>query len=137
MGWAVGWDQGHQRHRGYGVPAYCDAKDCSAEIDRGLSYVAVPPLTDDEYDEWDDLADGTLFVCVDHEHADVDPDHLPTEHPRWIAHVLTDSSWSKWRDENPAQVATLRDEQRYVARQWVTDEAWQHEEGRRSKRRRR
>jgi hypothetical protein len=39
MGWSIGWDGTWKRDIGYGVPAYCDHPECSAEIDRGLSYV--------------------------------------------------------------------------------------------------
>lgn len=39
MGWAVGYDEHWKRDVGYGVPAFCDHPDCSAEIDRGLAYV--------------------------------------------------------------------------------------------------
>lgn len=113
MGWAVGFDRHHDRFRGYGVPAYCDAKGCDEEIDRGLGYVThpAPPenLSDDDYDAWwdeqDDLADGALFVCSKHAHRDVDTDALPAEHPDWLRHVLSDESWQKWRDENPEKAA--------------------------------
>ncbi len=37
MGWSIGSDG--DRDIGYGVPAECDHPDCTAEIDRGLSYV--------------------------------------------------------------------------------------------------
>ena len=29
------------------------------------------------------------------------------DHPRWIAHKLTDESWAVWRDQNPAEVVEL------------------------------
>lgn len=112
MGWAVGFDYNLGRFRGYGVPAYCDAKGCRVEIDRGLGWVAIPPPenTDDgiEDEEFDDLADGAYFTCAEHRHADVDATDLPPEHPDWIAHILADESWAKWRDENPQRVAALR-----------------------------
>lgn len=104
MGWSLGYDSEHDRWRGYGVPAYCDAHaaGCTAEIDRGLAYMC------------DDLAheheDGfTIFVCGDHTCADVDVANLPPEHPRWAAHLLNADSWAKWRDENPEKVASLRE----------------------------
>ncbi len=119
MGWAVGWDPVHRRHRGYGVPAYCDAfaKGCRQEIDRGLGYVAQPEppdgLTDEEHDEFsaerfDDTADGVFFVCSEHGHEDVNPDDLPPEHPTWLNHVLTDGTWERWRTENPELVVAFR-----------------------------
>lgn len=102
MGWAVGWDFDHGRHRGYGVPAFCDAKECREEIDRGLGFVC-------ECDEHrdDDLA-CTIFVCGEHSCADVEESALPPEHPDWLRHVLTDESWENWRDEEPALVETYR-----------------------------
>lgn len=106
MSWAVGWDRELNRHRGYGVPAYCDAKGCRVEIDRGLGFVAERyDIPDDE--EWDDLDDGAYFTCGDHEWGDIDDCDLPPEHPDWIKHLLTDSSWAKWREENPERVAAL------------------------------
>lgn len=39
MSWSIGWDERWKRDIGYGVPALCDFPNCSAEIDRGLSYV--------------------------------------------------------------------------------------------------
>ena len=112
MGWAVGWDRDLGRWRGYGVPAYCDAEGCRTEIDRGLSWVAIPPPENPDEDgledeDFDDLADGAFFTCSAHRYTDVNPAALPPEHPEWVAHVLTDESWAKWRDENPEQVAAL------------------------------
>ncbi len=31
------------------------------------------------------------------------------DHPEWIAHKLTDPSWQEWRDENPEEVAKLKE----------------------------
>jgi hypothetical protein len=117
MGWAVGWDSDHGRWRGYGVPAYCDAyaKGCREEIDRGLGYVCDAHNGGDEddpdFEEFDDLTH-TVFVCGQHTCADVDDANLPPEHPEWVEHVLTDDSWAKWREENPASVAALTPEAR-------------------------
>ncbi len=74
---------------------------------------ADPPddLSDDERDEyWDDrndLADGAYFTCGRHQYGDIDADALPAEHPTWIDHVLTDDSWSAWREGNHAEVARM------------------------------
>lgn len=109
MSWAVGWDFDHRRFRGYGVPAYCDAKDCREEIDRGLGFVCECDAEIDEEACWAiDAVTKTLFVCGEHTCADVDEDDLAPEHPRWIRHLLTDSTWAKWREENPAEVEALR-----------------------------
>lgn len=102
MGWAVGWDSDQERWRGYGVPAYCDAKGCATEIDRGLGYVCECPEHLDE-----DSVDVTVFVCGEHTCMDVDRSDLP-EHPDWLKYVLTDASWERWRSENPARVEAYR-----------------------------
>jgi hypothetical protein len=39
MGWSIGYDPAWNRDVGYGVPAWCDHPDCTAEIDRGVSFV--------------------------------------------------------------------------------------------------
>lgn len=104
MGWAVGWDGDHGRYRGYGVPAYCDAKGCQVEVDRGLGYVCEGDACGC-YDE-DDLS-VTTFVCGEHACADVDWSDVP-EHPDWINHLLTDESWHLWRTEHPEQVKAYR-----------------------------
>lgn len=105
MGWAVGYDRDHDRWRGYGVPAYCDAKGCRTEIDRGFGYLC------DCYDagcvDVDEL-EKSIFVCGEHTCRDVDESDLPAEHPAWVRHLLTDASWAKWRDENPERVAAAR-----------------------------
>lgn len=95
MGWSVGWDYEHRRWKGYGVPAFCDVKDCGKTIDRGLGYAQGE-------DKEDYLPD--IFTCSDHDRDDVDEDNLPKEHPEWLEHILTDDSWEKWRSEEPAFV---------------------------------
>lgn len=116
MGWAVGDDREHNRFRGYGVPAFCDAKGCGEEIDRGLGYTCEGTTCDRPGEDGEDgvgcwdldpLKKPTLFVCGKHTCADVDETDLPAEHPEWVAHLLTDDSWQKWRDENPNRVAEL------------------------------
>lgn len=114
MGWAVGYDREHGRWRGYGVPAYCDAKGCSAEIDRGFGYTCEGLACQRANEDGElvgcidiDELEKNLFVCGEHTCADVDEDDLPPEHPDWAAHLLTDQSWQQWRDENPEKVAAL------------------------------
>lgn len=100
MGYSVGWDSTHRRWKGYGVPAYCDADGCTAEIDRGMGYGC-------ECDECSEDGFPDVFLCGEHGHEDVtDPSARP-EHPDWIAHLLTDRSWAVWREENPEKVAAL------------------------------
>lgn len=107
MGWAVGWDARLQRFRGYGVPAFCDVKDCRNEIDRGLGYIAEPGGVGDGDDDFDDTADGAVFTCHEHGYEDVHPGDRSPEHPDWIAHVSADDTWGKWRDENPEILARM------------------------------
>lgn len=102
MSWAVGYDHDHDRWRGYGVPAYCDAAGCGAELDRGFGWIC------DCERCWDvDELERSIFVCSDHTCADVDEDSLPPEHPTWIRHLLTDESWAQWRAANPERVVAL------------------------------
>lgn len=118
MGWAVGWDDDHNRHRGYGVPAYCDAwaTGCRAEIDRGFGWLCEGSACDRDYGEDGEESAGcldrddleiTTFVCGEHTCADVDESNLPPEHPDWVKHVTTDPSWAKWREENPGRLAAM------------------------------
>lgn len=117
MGWAVGDDRDHDRFRGYGVPAFCDAKGCGKVIDRGLAYLCDGTTCERDYvdDEdargcmdLDELEKPALFVCGDHTCADVDEDDLPPEHPDWVTHLLADESWEQWRVANPAKVEKLK-----------------------------
>jgi hypothetical protein len=107
MGWSLGWDEKWKRDIGYGVPAFCDHPECTAEIDRGLSFVCggEPFGGDrgcglyfcDKHRDGDDLCPR----CA----ADRHPYKRPKpDHPRWIAHKLSDASWATWRRENPDEV---------------------------------
>jgi hypothetical protein len=111
MGWSIGYDSKWNRDVGYGVPAHCDHPGCSKEIDRGLAYVCGSEPHGGE-------KGCGLFFCEDHLAGcpctcercaqgkapfDATPDH-----PDWANHKLTDESWQRWRDENPAEVAKLR-----------------------------
>lgn len=115
MSWAVGDDRYHGRFRGYGVPAYCDAKGCRAKIDRGFGYVCegtdcARPGEDGEdgVDCFDlDPLEKSLFVCGQHTCRDVDESDLPPEHPEWVEHLLTDESWERWRLENPDRAKAM------------------------------
>lgn len=131
MSWAVGYDIEHDRWRGYGVPAYCDAypKGCRSEIDRGLGWVCDAHNGGDEDDpdfEAFDGMDHPIFVCGEHTCADVDEENLPPEHPDWVAHLLTDESWATWREENPEQLAALREAETTSA-EGRTNEEDEHE----------
>jgi len=120
MGWALGYDTQWKRDIGYGVPAWCDHPGCTEEIDRGLGYVC----GGEPYGG--DLGCG-LYFCAKHlfmrETRDdravqscarccayKPPYRRPKpDHPDWIAHKLTNESWSDWRAENPEEVAALRE----------------------------
>lgn len=120
MGWAVGFDSNHNRDIGYGVPAICDHPECSAVIDRGLSYVC-----------GNDVYGGErgcgLFFCADHlsgeclcERCQSGGEHfaLKPDVAEWIEWKLSDESWQRWRDENPDKVMVLR-EQIKTAVEWI------------------
>lgn len=121
MGWLIGYDSTWKRDIGYGVPAYCDHPKCGAEIDRGLACVCGgEPYGGDH--------GCGLFFCAAHlfYHRPRGEDrylqlcarcvkrrttpykHIAPEHPRWVAHKLTDESWEQWRKENPREVEVLR-----------------------------
>ncbi len=118
MGWSIGFDDNWNRDVGYGVPAWCDHPGCNAEIDRGLAYVC---CGEQPYGGENGCG---LYFCGAHRGfdgkcercaaADPERDINPApfdpkpEHPRWIAHVLTDASWATWRHQNPKRVEEFR-----------------------------
>ncbi len=107
MGWSIGWDSDYQRFKGYGVPCLCEHPECSAKIDRGMSYLC----------KGCEMAFcGNHLVaqfcerCLDREglesdaedidaHPDAKPFPLKPEHPEWLTHIRTDESWTEWREE--------------------------------------
>lgn len=107
MGWSLGWDSNWTRDIGYGVPAWCDHPGCNEKIDRGLSYVC----GDAPYGGEDGCG---LYFCGAH-HGQLcercnngeEPFDPKPEHPEWIRHKLKSKSWAQWRNENPAQVRAL------------------------------
>lgn len=118
MSWSIGFDTKWDRDIGYGVPAFCDHPNCNKEIDRGLAYVcgAQQPRGGDN--------GCGLYFCEDHKHyhsfrygdsgmfCERCCKHRPPfkpkpEHPDWIKFKLTDSSWERWRFENPDKVKEL------------------------------
>lgn len=114
MGWSIGYDDTWKRDIGYGVPAYCDHPQCWAEIDRGLAYVCGGQPYGGE-------KGCGLHFCSHHlSHARPDGPFCPrctryrtpfkrkADKREWIDHKLTHSSWKKWRDENPDEVANLK-----------------------------
>lgn len=116
MGWSLGEFEG--RDIGYGVPAYCDARSCNAEIDRGLAYVCGS-------EPYGGIYGCGLFFCSTHLHhrkrrgewvqlcqrcAKGRNAFSPKpEHPDWMRHKLRDSSWRAWRAENPAIVKLYKE----------------------------
>lgn len=118
MGWSLGYDDTWRRDIGYGVPAYCDHPGCTAEIHRGLAYVCCgsepyggehgcgryfcPAHEAVVYDEDEDGEEGDEPRCGHR-----DQEHISPDHPEWVLHKLTDSSWEPWRRANPEEVARL------------------------------
>lgn len=128
MGYQV-YKVGH-RFGGYGVPSYCEHPDCNEEIDRGVSYACGgEPFSEHGCD---------MYFCSKHlDYCYFKPDgsrcrhkndcdcelvqlcercakgkkQFPykPEHPEWVAHILKDKSWGKWRKENRAKVKELSD----------------------------
>lgn len=113
MGWSIGWDSTWKRDIGYGVPAYCDHPGCLTEIDRGLGYVCGGEPFGGE------TGCGLYFcgahLCMDRqkplcEACIKDRTFDPTpDHPRWVKHKLTHSSWKSWRLEHPDEVKTMEE----------------------------
>lgn len=117
MSWAVGFDEHWQRDIGYGVPAFCDHPGCSERIDRGLAYVCGGEPYGGEHG-------CGLYFCPNHlayytrnrsqacERCGRyrKPFKAKPDHPAWVRHKLADETWQGWRDENPDEVARLRDE---------------------------
>lgn len=105
MSWSIGFDSNWQRDIGYGVPAYCDHPRCTAEIDRGLSYVC----GGEAYGG--DKGCG-LYFCEAHLAGSSQrcsrcrnrkpPFAAKPDHPDWTQHKLTDDSWAGWRAEQVA-----------------------------------
>ena len=103
MGWSIGFDEKWQRDIGYGVPAACDHPGCTAEIDRGLSYVCGgEPYGGDR--------GCGLYFCPKHMHsnsrwAQLCERCLKSRNPfpakpdtlRWTYFKMTDPSWEEWR----------------------------------------
>lgn len=121
------------RWAGYGVPAVCDWKSCSVEIDRGLgyrcedhgSYKLFLKGREVSYDlwnteegadadeEWVEVEGCERHYCSEHmvktdkhddEHTESKPDTA-----EWEIHMLTDESWDTWRTENPERVAQMKE----------------------------
>lgn len=120
MGWSIGFDTHWQRDIGYGVPAYCDHPRCSAEIDRGLSYVCGG-------EPYGGARGCGLYFCGAHLSIRWGHGVVPLcsrcrhyrpayaakpDHPEWIQHKLTDESWADWRAENPQSVNAVRADSR-------------------------
>lgn len=115
MGWSIGYDSRWNRDIGYGVPAYCDHPGCMKEIDRGLAHVCGGEP------HGGDRGCG-LYFCSEHLYlhsrlpqlcercsARQRPFKPTQDHPDWVKHKLTDSSWQQWREENPTEVAALKE----------------------------
>lgn len=112
MGWSIGYDSQWKRDIGYGVPAICDHPSCVTKIDRGLAYVCA------QQRPYGGENGCGLFFCYDHathgKHlclrcaTGMEPFEAKPDVIEWVRWKLTDGSWEQWRQENPQEVATLR-----------------------------
>lgn len=103
MGYAV-YNLGG-RWAGYGVPATCDKPDCGASIDRGLAYLCGE-------DPGSEKGCG-LYFCSDHRYdTELHTDDLQPkpDSPEWLWWILNHHSWQQWREENPDDVETYKQE---------------------------
>lgn len=115
MGWSIGYDTKWKRDIGYGVPAVCDHLLCDKEIHRGLAYVCGGEPFGGESGCGLHFCEEHLYIgggdpqmcerCCDEEN----PCKPTADHPTWINHKLTHESWQQWRDDNPDEVARLRE----------------------------
>lgn len=111
MGYAVyedgnARDYGVERWAGYGVPGICDLPGCENELPFGRGLGNKCERRYDYDDETDDevISDGCgMYFCGEHLEMSCDHDGIKPkpDTAEWIAHVLTDESWSDWRTENP------------------------------------
>ena len=123
MGWAVGEDQGRQRHIGYGVPATCDHPGCGASIDRGIGYACGGGVTSR-------VENCGLFFCGDHltwaQDSELcgrcavgaEPFEPTPDTAEWIRHVLADGSWAQWRTDNPEWTRRMRGQLPISSDEW-------------------
>ncbi len=113
MGWSIGWDEHWQRDIGYGVPAFCDHPECSAKIDRGVSYVCGGEPYGGEhgcglYFCYTHLfGSGTNQRCNRCLHRMTTPYAPKPDTAEWMRHKLSDESWQRWRDEEPDEAKRL------------------------------
>lgn len=97
MGYSGYWHNG--RFQGYGVPAYCDYKNCREEIHRGLAYLHPENAKSREAP--------SVFVCCKHKYSILNKIYvdLQKEHPDWLNFILNDETWDEWRGKNPYVVS--------------------------------
>ena len=110
MGWSIGYDSTWNRDIGYGVPCQCDQPGCTAEIDRGLSYVCGSDPRGGEHG-------CGLYFCSSHLYLAETEDGRSVQNcercrdcedwfeakpdtREWINHKLTHPSWADWRKTN-------------------------------------
>lgn len=117
MGWSIGYDSRWQRDIGYGVPALCDQPGCAERIDRGLGYVCGGRPYGEEHGcglyfceahRWYGEQEDAQILCQ--RCNDGEPAYEPKpDIPEWLRWKLTDGSWQQWREENPAELAAIRE----------------------------
>lgn len=127
MSYSIGYDKRLERWVGYGVPAICDHPGCNKEIHRGLSYVCGNDLyggsdgcglhfceshletyyeINKETQDEEALFEGNQVCKACGTFKDSFTPKPDTE--EWANHMLTDSTWQEWRDENPEKVDQMK-----------------------------
>ena len=109
MGWSIGFDENWKRDIGYGVPAICDHPGCGEAIDRGLDHVCGSEPYGGEHGCGLYFCDDHLFLgkggdlCERCRSAESPFEPTP-DTAEWLNWKLTDESWARWRELNPADV---------------------------------
>jgi hypothetical protein len=114
MGYAVYWEDEHNRFAGYGVPSVCEHPDCKKKIHRGLGCVCggEPGGGDDGCG---------LYFCGHHlsvsqrcercakkkKKKKKKPFAAKPDTLTWVRHMIRDPTWEDWRRENQTEVEAM------------------------------
>lgn len=101
MSWSIGWDSDYNRWKGYGVPCTCEYPECNTKTDRGMACLCEGCGLAFCGKHW---LLGSCERCLDIDDIGerpegMDPFPVKPEHPEWLHHLRTDSTWAKWRKD--------------------------------------